>query len=266
MQLPSNHFKRRLLSGEILYGLWLGLSETFSAEICAGAGFDWLLIDAEHGPNDLQTILAQLQAIAPYPSHPIVRPPNGDHVLIKQLLETGVQTLLIPMVESAKQAQLLVEAMRYPPHGIRGVGSSLARASRWGRIRDYAHLANAQMCLLVQVETKKGYENLDAILQVDGVDGIFFGAADLAAAYGHLGEANHPEIVAKIETGLQRVISKGKTGGVLCGDKHLVIRYREAGASFIAVGVDAMLLAATTSALCAEYRSELKHQSVSGSY
>lgn len=170
MEIPTNEFKKRLLAGEPQYGLWLGLSETISAEICAGAGFDWLLIDAEHGPNDLRSILPQLQAIAAYGSYPIVRPPLGDHVLIKQLLETGVQTLLIPMVESAEQAKHLVQAMRYPPHGIRGVGSALARASRWGRITDYAHRANDEMCLLVQVETKEGIANLEVIQCIEGVD------------------------------------------------------------------------------------------------
>ncbi|PKO86371.1 MAG: 2-keto-3-deoxy-L-rhamnonate aldolase, partial [Betaproteobacteria bacterium HGW-Betaproteobacteria-12] len=189
MDIPHNQFKNALQANREQIGLWLGLGETFSAEICAGAGFDWLLIDAEHGPNDLRSILAQLQALAPYPTQPVVRPPQGDHVLIKQLLETGVQTLLIPMVESADQARGLVEAMRYPPAGIRGVGSALARASRWGRIANYAHLANDQMCLLVQVETRPGYERLDSILAVDGVDGVFFGSADLAASYGYLGQS-----------------------------------------------------------------------------
>lgn len=266
MEMQVNSFKERLLAGDMQYGLWLGLSETFSAEICAGAGFDWLLIDAEHGPNDLRTIFAQLQAIAPYSSQPVVRPPQGDHVLIKQLLETGVQTLLIPMVETAEQASQLVGAMRYPPHGIRGVGSSLARASRWGRIADYAIRANEQMCLLVQVETKNGFENLDAILNIDGVDGVFFGAADLAASFGYLGESNHPEIVAMIERGLRTVVQGGKAGGVLCGDKRIVERYRDAGARFIAVGVDSLLLAAATAALCTEYKSGLQASNISGSY
>jgi len=257
MEMQINTFKKKLLAGIPQYGLWVGLSETFSAEICAGAGFDWLLIDAEHGPNDLRTILAQLQAIQPYSSQPVVRPPQGDHVLIKQLLETGVQTLLIPMVETAAQAAGLVEAMRYPPHGIRGVGSALARASRWGRIGDYTLRANEQMCLLVQVETKTGYDNLEAILNTTGVDGIFFGAADLAASYGLLGESNHPEIVAMILSGLKKVSQAGKYGGVLCGDKSLVIQYRDAGARFIAVGVDSLLLSAATSALCADYKTDL---------
>ncbi len=256
MDIPRNSFKTDLGNGQTLLGLWLGLSETFSAEICAGAGFDWLLIDGEHGPNDLRSILAQLQAIEPYPSHAIVRPPQGDHVLIKQLLETGVQTLLIPMVETAEQAAGLVRAMRYPPAGIRGVGAALARASRWGRIHDYSAQANEQMCLLLQVETKLGYDNLDEILTVDGVDGIFFGAADLAASYGLLGQSNHPSIIEAIEVGLHKARAAGKSGGVLCGDKAIVQRYFEAGARFIAVGVDALLLAAATTQLRQEYRPE----------
>lgn len=261
MDMPLNNFKAQLRNNEILLGLWLGLSETFSAEICAGAGFDWLLIDGEHGPNDLRSILAQLQAIEPYPSHAVVRPPQGDHVLIKQLLETGVQTLLIPMVESAGQAAGLVRAMRYPPAGIRGVGAALARASRWGRVGDYSEQANAQMCLLLQVETKLGYDNLDEILAVDGVDGIFFGAADLAASYGLLGQSNHPSIVEAIEVGLRKTRAAGKSGGVLCGDKAIVQRYYDAGARFIAVCVDALLLAAATSNLRQEYRPEPGAQS-----
>ncbi len=143
--------------------------------------------------------------------------------------------------------------MRYPPAGIRGVGAALARASRWGRVHDYSALANDQMCLLVQVETRKGYENLDTILEIDGVDGVFFGAADLAASYGLLGESHHPSIVEAIENGLQKVCTAGKNGGVLCSDKAIVARYFAAGARFIAVGVDALLLAAVTSQLKMSY-------------
>lgn len=256
MDIPFNQFKADLRTDKTLLGLWLGLGETFSAEICAGAGFDWLLIDAEHGPNDLRSILAQLQAIAPYPSQAIVRPPQGDHVLIKQLLETGVQTLLIPMVETAEQAEGLVRAMRYPPAGIRGVGSALARASRWGRIQEYSSQANDQMCLLVQVETRLGYENLEAILAVEGVDGIFFGAADLAASYGLLGQSNHPSIVAAIETGLTKVRQAGKCGGILCGEQDIVQRYLHAGARFVAVGADSLLLAAATTELRRAYKPD----------
>ncbi|WP_306603561.1 aldolase/citrate lyase family protein [Azonexus sp.] len=263
MDIPFNQFKADLHAGKTRIGLWLGLADTFSAEICAGTGFDWLLIDGEHGPNDLRSILSQLQAIEPYPSHAIVRPPQGDHVLIKQLLETGVQTLLIPMVDSAAQATELVRAMRYPPAGIRGVGAALARASRWGRIKDYSALANDQMCLLLQVETREGFENLESILAVEGVDGIFFGAADLAASYGHLGQSNHPHIVSMIEAGLQKVRAAGKCGGVLCSDQKIVQKYHDAGARFIAVGIDALLLAAAATELLRTYRPEAGAQSVS---
>lgn len=264
MDMPNNHFKQALKANQLQIGLWLGLGETFSAEICAGAGFDWLLIDAEHGPNDLRSILAQLQAVAPYVSQPVVRPPQGDHVLIKQLLETGIQTLLIPMVETAEQARMLVQAMRYPPYGIRGVGSALARASRWGRVGNYMQEADEQMCLLVQVETKTGIDNLDEILEIECIDGIFFGAADLAASYGLKGESNHPEIIARILDGLAKVKRKGLAGGVLCNDKALNQRYMEAGANFVAVGVDALLLAQATSDLLRQYKSGV--QAVPGSY
>jgi 4-hydroxy-2-oxoheptanedioate aldolase len=266
MNIPINQFKIALRNEEVQFGLWLGLSEPLSSEICAGAGFDWLLIDAEHGPNDLRSIFAQLQAMASYSSHPVVRPPHGDHVLIKQLLETGAQTLLIPMVDSAEQASGLVKAMRYPPEGIRGVGSALARASRWGRIGEYAAQANDQMCLLVQVETKAGFESLDDITAVDGVDGVFFGSADLAASYGLLGQSTHPDIVEKIESGLRRVKKAGKAGGVLCADKALNARYQAAGAQFVAVGVDALLLADATSRLLSEYKGHGQTQRVAGSY
>jgi len=258
MEMPLNIFKRALQSDQVQYGLWLGLGETFTAEICAGAGFDWLLIDAEHGPNDLRSIFAQLQAIAPYSSQPVVRPPYGDSVLIKQLLETGVQTLLIPMVETYEEASNLVKAMKYPPEGIRGVGSALARASRWGRVEDYMDKANDEMCLLIQVETKKGIENLDEILSVEGIDGIFFGAADLAASYDLAGQTNHPVIVDIILDGLKRCRANNLAGGVLCADQGLNQRFIEAGANFVAVGVDALLLASATSSLCAQYKGSDK--------
>lgn len=264
MHMPENLFKRALKTGQVQFGLWVGLAETFSAEICAGAGFDWLLLDAEHGPNDLRSILAQLQAVEPYASQPVVRPPQGDHVLIKQLLETGVQTLLIPMVETAEQAAMLVQSMRYPPNGIRGVGSALARASRWGRVGDYMERADEEMCLLVQVETRQGMENLDEILEVPCIDGIFFGAADLAASYGLKGDSNHPEIVERIVQGLEKVKNKGLAGGVLCADKSLNQRFMQAGANFVAVGIDALLLARATSDLLGQYKEDT--QSISGGY
>lgn len=177
MEMPINRFKQRLCSGETQIGLWLGLADAYCAELAANAGFDWLLIDGEHAPNDLRGMLGQLQAIAPYASQAIIRPVVGDSALIKQLLDIGAQTLLVPMVESADQARELVRAMHYPSQGIRGVGSALARASRWNSIPGYLDQADAQMCLLVQIENLEGLANLDAIAQVDGVDGVFIGPA-----------------------------------------------------------------------------------------
>jgi 4-hydroxy-2-oxoheptanedioate aldolase len=199
--------------------LWLGLTDPICAEICAGAGFDWLLIDGEHAPNDVRSILAQLQAVAPYPAHPIVRPVSGDVQLIKQLLDIGAQTLLVPMVESAEQAKLLVAAMRYPPAGIRGVGAALARASQWNRVTNYLHEANDQMCLLVQVETRPGLENLDAIAAVEGVDGVFIGPADLSAALGHLGNRDMPTCSRPSRTPSGRIRASGRAAGILTTDE-----------------------------------------------
>ena len=166
MDMPINTFKQRLHSGEAQIGLWLGLADAYCAELAANAGFDWLLIDGEHAPNDLRSLLAQLQAIAPYPSQAVIRPVIGDTALIKQVLDLGAQTLLIPMVESADQARELVRAIHYPPRGIRGVGSALARASRWNSIAGYLDQADQQMCLLVQIESLEGLANLDAIAAV----------------------------------------------------------------------------------------------------
>lgn len=184
MQTPTNPFKQALAERRPQIGLWLGLAHAYSAEICAVAGFDWLLIDGEHSPNGLSDVLAQAQAIAAYPgSHAIARVPAGDAVLIKQYLDVGVQTLLVPMVDTPEQAVQLVRACRYPQDdghgGVRGMAG--ARASRWGRYPDYAKEANAQVCLLVQAETRAALEQLDAIATTPGVDGVFIGPADLSA-------------------------------------------------------------------------------------
>ncbi|BAN47361.1 4-hydroxy-2-oxoheptanedioate aldolase [Metapseudomonas resinovorans] len=242
MDLPINTFKARLESGQPQIGLWLGLADAYCAELAANAGFDWLLLDGEHAPNDLRSLLAQLQAIAPYPAQPIIRPPIGDAVLIKQLLDIGAQTLLVPMVESADQAAELVRAMRYPPFGIRGVGSALARASRWNSIPGYLDNADAQMCLLVQIENLDGLANLEAIAAVDGVDGVFIGPADLSAAMGHRGNPGHPEVQAAIEDAIVRIRAAGKAAGILSADQALARRYLSLGAAFVAVGVDTTVL------------------------
>ena len=263
MQTPFNTFKQRLQSGEAQIGLWLGLADPYCAELAANAGFDWLLIDGEHAPNDLRSLLGQLQAVAPYPVQPIIRPVVGDTALIKQLLDIGAQTLLVPMVDSAEQARELVRAMRYPPFGVRGVGSALARASRWNSIPGYLDEADAQMCLLVQVENLEGLANLDAIATVDGVDGVFIGPADLSAAMGQRGNPGHPEVRAAIEDAIARIQRAGKAAGILSADEKLARRYLELGAKFVAVGVDTSLLMRSQRELAGKFEGGAQPQAPS---
>ena len=254
MKLPINPFKKALAERQVQIGLWLGLADPYSAELCAGAGFDWLLIDGEHSPNDLRSILGQLQAIAPYASHPIARVPVGHgHIgttLIKQYLDLGLQTLLVPMVDTPEQAAELVRAMRYPPQGLRGMAG--ARASGWGRNPSYVHEANAQVCLLVQAESQTALDNLDAIAATEGVDGIFIGPADLSASMGHVGNPGHPEVQAAIADAIARIVKAGKAAGILTPDEALARHYLEFGATFIAVGLDTNLLVKATSTLAAK--------------
>jgi 4-hydroxy-2-oxoheptanedioate aldolase len=254
VELPVNRFKQGLREGRPQIGLWLGLANAYCAEICAGAGFDWLLLDGEHAPNDLRSLLEQLQAIAAYPSQPIVRLPIGDTVLIKQTLDLGVQTLLAPMVESAEQAATIVRATRYPQAGVRGVGSALARASRWNRIPDYLRRADAEMCVLAQVETFTGLEQLDAIARVEGVDGVFIGPADLAGALGHLGNPAHPDVQRAIEDAIARIRAAGKAAGILMADETLARRYLSLGCTFVGVGVDTTLLTRATQTLADKFK------------
>ncbi len=257
MPAPINTFKQAITGDTAQIGLWLGLANSYTAELLAGAGFDWLLIDAEHSPNDLRTILEQLQAIAPYPAVPIVRPPWPDAVRIKQILDLGVQTILAPMVDTAKQAAEVVAATRYPPEGIRGVGSPLARASQFNRTKDYLETANDQVCVLIQIETVTGVENLDAILEVDGVDGIFIGPADLSASMGHLGDPGHDDVQKVIESCIAKIVRAGKAPGILIGDKQLASRYIELGAMFVGVGTDTGLLLNASAALAESFKPDL---------
>ncbi|WHZ09809.1 MAG: 2,4-dihydroxyhept-2-ene-1,7-dioic acid aldolase [Burkholderiaceae bacterium] len=261
MKTPVNPFKLALRNRQPQIGLWLGLADAYSAELCAGAGFDWLLIDGEHSPNDLKSILAQLQAIAPYPSHAIARVPVGHgHVgqaLIKQYLDLGAQTLLVPMVDTPQQAAAVVRSMRYPQSdgngGIRGMGG--ARASRWGRYPAYVREANEQVCLLVQIESREALANLEAIAAVDGVDGIFIGPADLSASLGHPGDPGHPDAQAAIDDAIARIVRTGRAAGILSTDEALARHYLQLGATFVAVGLDTNLLMRGTSVLVAKFKS-----------
>ncbi|MGK9172140.1 2-keto-3-deoxy-L-rhamnonate aldolase [Yokenella regensburgei] len=237
----SNPFKAGLRKGETQIGLWLSSTSSYMAEIAATSGYDWLLIDGEHAPNTVQDLYHQLQAIAPYASQPVIRPVEGDRALIKQVLDIGARTLLIPMVDSAQQARDIVAATRYPPEGVRGVGAGVARAARWGRVERYMARANEELCLLIQVESKLALENLDEILTVEGIDGVFIGPADLSASLGYPDNAGHPEVQRLIQDALKRIRAAGKAAGFLAVDPQMAHQALAWGANFVAVGVDTML-------------------------
>jgi 4-hydroxy-2-oxoheptanedioate aldolase len=256
MAVAINLFKKALREGRTQIGFWQALANPISVEISAGAGFDWLLFDGEHGPNDVPTLLSQLQAAAAYPVHPIGRVPIGDTTIIKQYLDIGFQSLLVPIVETAEHAALLARAVRYPPHGIRGVGTGVIRASGYNRNANYVHEADAEICLLVQVETRKGLDNLAAIAATEGVDGVFIGPADLSAALGYRGQPNHPDVRKAIEEAGQIIKSAGKAAGILMADETLARHYLEQGFTFVAVGTDVGLLVKGTGDLVKKYKGE----------
>lgn len=254
MDLPVNHFKKAIAAGRQQIGLWVSLASPYSTEIVAGSGFDWLLLDAEHSPNDPTTILPQLQAAAPYPVSTIVRPAWNDKVLIKRYLDVGAQSLLIPYVQDEQEALAAVEAVRFPTRGVRGV-AGLTRATGFGRVPDYSRRAEEELCLLVQIETRQGLDNLEKIARTDGIDGVFIGPADLAAGLGHLGEQGHPEVQAAIQDAIKRIRACGKPAGILTPDEATARRYIEWGTIFTAVGLDAGILARESEKLAAKFRS-----------
>ncbi|MES2946438.1 MAG: 4-hydroxy-2-oxoheptanedioate aldolase [Pseudomonadota bacterium] len=254
--MPSgNPFKAALASGQQQIGLWLSMADPYLAEVSATAGFDWLLIDGEHAPNDLRSTLAALQAVAPYASQPVVRAVAGDVPLIKQLLDIGAQNLLVPMVDTAGQARAIVSATRYPPLGIRGVGSAVGRVSRWNARTDYLDKADDEVCLLVQAETVTALNNLEGICAVDGVDGVFIGPADLAASMGHRGKPGHPEVQAAIEQAMKTIIASGKAAGTLTSDPVLARRYLALGCTFVATGVDVLVYANAVRCMASDFKS-----------
>ncbi|MBS0366747.1 MAG: 4-hydroxy-2-oxoheptanedioate aldolase [Proteobacteria bacterium] len=254
MELPRNIFKDAIRARRPQIGLWLGLADAYATELLASTGFDWLAIDAEHAPNDPRSVLSQLQALAPYPAHAVVRIACSDATLIKQYLDIGAQTLLVPMVESAAQAQRIVAATQYPPAGIRGVGTALARASRWNQVDNYLRDCSRELCVLVQVESAAGLKNLPAIAATEGVDGVFFGPADLAASMGLLGRPAGDQVQEAIIHGIEAVQHAGKAAGVLTADPALARKYLDAGAMFVAVGVDTILLVQAARQLRAAFR------------
>lgn len=249
LSLPPTLRDRLAEADRPLIGLWACAGSAITAEIVAGSGCDWVLLDAEHSPNGLESILAQLHAMSAYPATPLVRAAYGDTVLIKQILDLGAQNLLIPMVDTAEQAEGIVRAIRYPQGGVRGVGSALARSARWNRVEGYLGRASETISLTVQIESATAVSNVEAILAVDGVDQIFIGPSDLAASMGHLGQQGHPEVVAAVLRSIEAARAAGKPAGVNAFDPVAAEQYIEAGVSFVAVGADVAILARQTEAL-----------------
>ena len=254
MDLPVNTFKRALKEGERQIGLWSSLASHYSVELLAGSGFDWLLFDTEHSPNELDMVFTQLQAIAPYPTHPVVRVPWNDMVMIKRFLDIGAQSLLIPYVQSAEEARNAVAFTRYPPEGVRGIAGSV-RANRFGRVKDYHKRAHEELCVLVQIETQSGIDNLDEITAVDGVDGVFIGPADLHASLGYRGETAHPKVKPVIDDAIRRIRKAGKAPGILTGVEADARHWLELGCQFVAVGSDTVILARETQNLATKFKA-----------
>lgn len=253
MDITPNAFKRALAQGKTQIGLWSSLCSNIGAEIVAESGFDWILLDTEHSPNEIPILVTQLQAMMRGTATPIVRPAWNDAVLIKRILDAGAPALLIPFVQNAEEAKRAVAATRYPPLGIRGVSGS-NRAARYGRIKDYLQKANDEVCVLVQVETRSALEQLEAIASVPGVDGVFIGPADLAASFGHTGNQLHPEVQTAIEDAARRLKKVGKAAGILTPVEEDARRYLSWGYTFVAVGSDVGLLTKYGDALAKTFK------------
>ena len=254
MDLPPNHFKRALKAGKPQIGLWCSLCSNYALEVVAGSGFDWLLIDTEHSPNDLQEVMLQLQATLGSASHAVVRPAWNDMVLIKRYLDVGAQSLLIPYVQNEEEARQAVAYTRYPPAGVRGVAGT-TRATRFGRVKDYARRAHEELCLLVQIETQTGLDYLEKIAAVEGVDGMFIGPADLHASLGYPGETANPKVKPVIDEAIRRIRRAGKAPGILTAVEADARHWLETGAQFVAVGADIGILARETEKLAAKFKS-----------
>ena len=252
-ELPANRFKEALRHRRTQFGLWASLCSNIATEVISGAGFDWILIDTEHAPNELPLVFSQLQALVGGTAAPVVRPVWNDTVLLKRLLDVGVQNFLVPYVQTPEEARAAVAATRYPPQGVRGVAVT-HRANQYGRVKDYFKRANDQICLLLQIETRLALKNLDAIAAVEGVDGLFIGPSDLAAALGHLGDNGHPDVRAAIEDAFVRIIKANKAPGILAPVETDARHWLAKGCTVLAVGSDVGLLARGSEELAAKFR------------
>jgi len=254
MDMPINALKHNLQAGKVQTGCWVSLASHASAEICAGAGFDWILIDTEHAPNELHMVHHQLHAAAAYPTSVVVRAAWNDTVVIKRLLDLGVQTLLLPYVQNEAEARRAVAAVRYPPRGVRGVSTS-SRANRFGRVKDYFQRGEAEICLVLQVETRSALAQIEQMGAIDGVDGLFIGPQDLAADFGHLANPAHPDVQAAIADAIPRIKKTGKAAGILAFVEADAKKWIEHGARFVAVTSDQFLLARETAVVAAKYKT-----------
>lgn len=240
----DNPFRRRLAEADSpLIGLLCGLVDPVAVEIVAGAGYDWLLVDGEHAAHTPRSVLSHLQAVAAHPVAPVVRPPSHDPALIKQYLDVGVQTLLVPMVDTAEQATAVVASTRYPPDGVRGVGAAIARASQWGRTADYLDRADEEMFVIAQIESAAALSNVEDICAVDGVDATLVGPTDLSASLGHRGQPGHPDVRSAVLDVIERTTAAGLPAGVFAPDPDMARSCVDAGASFLLVGTDVTALA-----------------------
>ena len=254
MELPRNSFKHAIAQGRLQIGLWSSLANNIAADIVSDSGFDWILIDTEHSPNEIPDVLAQLQAAERGSASLVVRPAWNDAVLIKRLLDIGAQSILVPYVQDVEEARRAVAAVRYPPGGIRGVAAA-ARASRYGRVTDYLKKADHEICLLVQVETRAALEQLEAIAGTEGIDGVFIGPSDLSASFGHIGNPQHPEMQKLLQESVNRLKAVRKPAGILTTNEEEARRYIGWGYTFVAVGSDVGLLARGADALAKRFKS-----------
>jgi len=252
--MPKNRFRAGLESGRTQFGLWLGIPDPSVAEMMAGAAFDWLLVDHEHGTFELRDVMAHLQAMAAYDVAPIVRPADSNPTLLKKLCDIGAQSFIVPMIDTPEQAARVVSSVKYPPDGNRGLGTSMARAARWNTVPGYLGHANDEMLVIVQAETVTAIGNLEAIAATPGVDGVFIGPSDLSASMGHVGNIGHPEVIQTIASSLRTIRAAGKHAGLLCLDASMVAHFEGCGANFVGVGVDMLLLGNAARHLAAHFK------------
>ena len=253
MEMPRNNFKHALAKGEVQIGLWCSLCSPIATEIVSHSGFDWLLIDTEHSPNEVPSVLAQLQAAQAGTASCIVRAAWNDMVLIKRILDIGAQTVLLPFVQNAEEAKRAVASTRYPPQGVRGITAS-GRASRYGRVKDYLRNAGSEICVLIQVETRDALARIEEIASVDGIDGVFIGPNDLSASFGHIGNWGHPEVQAALADAVTRLKKIGKPAGILTPNEEEAKKFIQWGYTFVAVGADLGLLAKNADALAKRFK------------